>query len=82
MSKDDEILATANIKLKPCPFCGGEVQMSTHSYGSGNYGSGVDLIVYCKHCKIEMTGGDVSWRSLFRCQKEIDELVEKWNARA
>lgn len=67
MSKDDEVLAIANTKLKPCPFCGGEVQMSTHSYGSSNYGCCTDLIIYCKHCELEMTGSDVSWRSLFCC---------------
>ena len=70
-----------NSKLSPCPFCGGKVEMSENSYGSSNYDSGTKLIIRCHKCKLEMQGGDTSWRLLSNCQKEIDELIEKWNRR-
>lgn len=71
-----------NSKLSPCPFCGGKAEMGQYSYGNSNYGSGSRLIIRCDNCKLEMHGGDTSWRLLSNCQKEIDELIEKWNRRA
>ena len=40
----------SEIKLKPCPFCGGEAQFITESYKSSHYDAGFNFTIQCQGC--------------------------------
>ena len=40
----------SEIKLKPCPFCGGEAQFITKSYKSSHYDAGFNFTIQCQGC--------------------------------
>lgn len=75
------IIEKYNQQLKPCPFCGDKANIAEVSYGSGNYGSGHQVVVYCNSCNVEMKGKDTSWDSLENCEPQIRDIVERWNKR-
>jgi len=58
-----------NIKLKPCPFCGGEAGM--FYYGSKG------RIIKCKRCVIQkrqkVLNKSIEWLE--------DKMIENWNKR-
>lgn len=64
------------IKLKPCPFCGGEAEVGTH----GNHRQ--STIISCGECGVTHESGDegemvgTSWNS-----RETDEQLAKANKR-
>lgn len=71
----------SEIELKPCPFCGGEVELSSISDYEGYY---FDLAVTCNGC-----GVDVVFDTEINCPKVEDfpeetvrKAIEKWNRRA
>ena len=63
-------MSVEKIKLKPCPFCGGEVEFSDYGFE--------DWTVYCKSCGINMLApgseeGYIATR---------EEAAKAWNRRA
>lgn len=63
-------MGVEKIKLKPCPFCGGEVEFSDYGFE--------DWTVYCKSCGITMLApgpeeGYIATR---------EETAKAWNQRA
>ena len=55
-------------KLKPCPFCGGDVHFDrSYSYFR-------DVVVYCDGCDMVVTLDD--------CAASDDDIVRAWNRRA
>ena len=38
------------IKLRPCPFCGGEAKFHVISYKSSHHGVGFAFNILCKEC--------------------------------
>lgn len=56
-----------NDKLKPCPFCGAEVEMS-------NYGFGVVGVITCQKCKTKFV---IPWGEAV----EVKDLFDAWNRR-
>ncbi len=75
------IVEKYKLQLKPCPFCGGKASIDEVSYGSGNYGSGYQVIAYCANCDLKMEGKDTSWESLENCEPQLKDIVAKWNRR-
>lgn len=67
--------------IKPCPFCGKPVELLHLGYGSGNYGSGTNFVIYCSNCKLDMEGPDTSWTHFYDHNDEVRKFVEKWNTR-
>jgi endogenous inhibitor of DNA gyrase (YacG/DUF329 family) len=69
--------------LRPCPFCGGKVELRRKS---GDYGYTPDRIfIRCDSCKIGF-GGDISEWSKLRGHYSIEDearnqLIDKWNHR-
>lgn len=58
----------ADIDLKPCPFCGGDVRFDeAYSYFR-------DTVIYCDSCDMVFTLDD--------CEATNSEIVEAWNRRA
>jgi Lar family restriction alleviation protein len=55
-------------KLKPCPFCGGEVK-------SKIYGFGVAGVIACTNCKTMFV---IPWDEA----ESGNELLNAWNSRA
>lgn len=67
--------------IKDCPFCGNPVKLGQQSYGYGNYGSGTEVIIYCKNCRVKMIGPDTSWTEIYDHNDEIREFIKLWNTR-
>ena len=63
-------------ELKPCPFCGGEAQSISTTYGNGD-------AVECKRCHATsadfMYGGDINGEYT---SKYYQAAREAWNTRA
>lgn len=57
-----------DVKLKPCPFCGGEVKHFRYSWG-------VCGVVHCQVCKTKFV---LPWGE---CTTDMD-LYNAWNRRA
>lgn len=58
--------------LKPCPFCGGEAEVSVNAQT-------LSTRVYCKHCEVTM-------KRNFKGSSEVKELLisliaNEWNRR-
>lgn len=70
------------IKLKPCPFCGGEKMNITKRNDfyelQGMYGS-VAMKIRCCTCDVEMWEHS---RSEHDYRKRVGQAVAKWNRRA
>lgn len=62
---------TMNKKLKPCPFCGGEV----HCFDCGVKGDFEDWAIECFNCHIAMIYYDDG------CVSTKEEATEVWNRR-
>lgn len=67
------------IKLKPCPFCGGEATVTIAPY------AGV-AFVECKQCSAMMgryhKGGSTNHHGFWTHFKSKEEAAEAWNRRA
>ena len=55
-----------NLDLKPCPFCGGRVEMVGHNNGS-------PFVIICENCSLEF-GVEKNYLSY--------QVIEAWNRRA
>lgn len=68
----------ADIKLKPCPFCGGEAKMK-HGYPSQQRAGMRQAVVQCKSCGCRT----VTYRQLpYQPWKKVDEqAIFVWNRR-
>ena len=68
-------------KLKPCPFCGGEVKMEPVSFSeyAGNYYDNEYSRIRCEPCGFDMR---IYPKGLGCTQEEKEELAERWNRRA
>lgn len=58
------------IKLKPCPFCGGEAEFGTNPTGYRT------IWVYCSECKAESNRFE---SNIYSCAAE--DAAEAWNRR-
>ena len=54
------------VKLKPCPFCGGEARLQDESFGYPHW-------VYCKECGAKVHG---------RVVGDEKASIDAWNRRA
>lgn len=66
----------AEVKLKPCPFCGGEAKMRARPcrYVEGR----IKLVVRCEHCYAEIEGGDEANKD---AGGAVVGVSERWNRR-
>ena len=62
------------LKLKPCPFCGGEAEFADY----GQPGEFEDWAVYCKSCRIAMLAPGPEEG----CISTMEEAAKAWNKRA
>lgn len=60
-----------DLKLKPCPFCGGEAKLIKRSRKTGFYTVGGTYYIHCKECLIST-----------HPRKNAYNVVESWNRRA
>ena len=76
------------IKLKPCPFCGGEAEFNIKTNSSSRLRSGFTFVIRCKECHIQYPK---MYRSEFKIHSNgdmiptIDErgkAADDWNRRA
>ena len=80
-----------NIKLKPCPFCGSEIDFNKAYEDDGGFF--YPAKIYCPRCGVKMTGGykklkyddkghlDGAWLTEEELNKYDNELAESWNRR-
>ena len=72
-------------KLKPCPFCGGEANITNTGYGYGSGSFNADYEVGCCNCKIRFRGTSYILMKNGVPVVSVDgykECVELWNRRA
>jgi len=65
----------SEIKLKPCPFCGGKAKFST--YDKGILDSASTIQVCCEQCN---ASSKLFVSNLYSCAAE--DVAEVWNRRA
>ena len=70
-------------ELKPCPFCGNEVQMTKAPlwHGSHGYHGCYEFSISCKDCGCTLlfTQNDTVYRSEDEAQNNV---IKNWNKRA
>lgn len=76
------------IKLKPCPFCNGNVRFAKSSYGAEHDAVNINYRIECKKCKatIPETSGRIRIKlfdngNLNFCQDERMKSADIWNKR-
>lgn len=73
----------SEIKLKPCPFCGGEAFSKMRIMREEPH-IGVDYVqlqIYCSKCNVGKVKPIDSGRTLDNLQTAMSDLIEKWNTR-
>jgi len=68
-------------KLKPCPFCGNDVQLKDKEFEdfSGNYFTNSFSIIECELCGIKMT--EYPKKGYGTTEEQKQKLSERWNKR-
>lgn len=68
------------IKLKPCPFCGGEAEIKIVWHSHGMDGSYKNHLIQCKNCyaRKEISADNFYGREAYTEQ----EAIAAWNRRA
>ena len=73
-----------DIKLKPCPFCGGKAQLHLIEVDEPVTFFDLYYTVYCTNCKISIGAYHISKLPQF-CESEVKEAqtqaIEAWNRR-
>ena len=64
-------------KLKPCPFCGSEVEDATVKIANGTI---EELELYCRGCSAEFTIRASSMRE-WGTGKPLSSAIDAWNRR-
>lgn len=65
-----------NIKLLPCPFCGGEVEYHPLSHHMNNFWN--KNTIYCPSCDFMMEGSStISLIKRWNTRKPIERIVER-----
>ena len=68
------------IKLKPCPFCGGEA-ITDISVTRGNIIDSIGFDVYCTSCKARQHSGIAAGVSFESLESAMNKTIEAWNRR-
>lgn len=69
------------IKLKPCPFCGGEA-IANISVIHGNVVDTIGFDVFCPSCKVSQHSGIVAGVSFESLESAMNKAIEAWNRRS
>lgn len=67
----------SKIKLKPCPFCGGEAKVQTGVSQNMLYGDRPNAAVVCKKCGC----GTGKKQDIYYDGSVINEAIREWNRR-
>ena len=70
-----------NIKLKPCPFCGGNA-LSRIRIMRNDPVDYVQLQIYCSKCNINRVKTIDNNRTLDNLQTVMGQLIDSWNTRS
>ena len=70
----------ADVKLKPCPFCGGKADHYVRVIRGMSHDA-VKCVVYCAECGIEIEQHIQSGTPIERFFEADNRLVEMWNRR-
>lgn len=69
-------------KIKPCPFCGTDVELSKYSlwYGTRGYRNCFEFKIICPKCGCNVTydKNDIIYRTE---EEAIHNVIEVWNKR-
>lgn len=79
----------ANVKLLPCPFCGGEATISQTGYGTAGGGAvQLDFRIECTRCGATAPNGSGTIKinlghngNLNIFHDDRDKAAERWNRR-
>lgn len=69
-----------DIKLKPCPFCGGKA-LSRIRIMRNDLVDYAQLQIYCSKCNIDRAKSIDSNCTLDNLQTVMNELIDSWNTR-
>ena len=64
------LIMSKDLRLKPCPFCGGEASIVKNSGCSSLNGMPYDSLIQCLKCEISQNG----WAP-------ENQVIEEWNKR-
>lgn len=76
-------------KLKPCPFCGNEVEIEIKSYSYSSDYHSHEMVIVCEECdfefpkesfKVTATWDDDNYRYV-NDMSDFDSAIELWNTR-
>lgn len=77
------------IKLKPCPFCGGEAEFFAMRHYDKCTKRGWDFGIHCVDCMVALPKADFSILADLACSGEIvldqderEKAAQMWNRRA
>ena len=70
------------VKLKPCPFCGGRAKMMMAITPVSIQANSPAVFVQCTECCAEMNKIIIPYTNYINLERKAKELAEKWNRRA
>ncbi len=77
------------MKLKPCPFCGGEAKFLVKTYKERGITRGYSFGIYCTECDVTTPKTDYGIEFQLNADGEIEVImderslaIEAWNRRA
>ena len=67
-----------DVKLKPCPFCGGEAGAMEHTEVIGHGACVKEYYVQCLECGAQGPRESTYYKPWWQC---VEECAKKWNKR-